>query len=57
MTYKNYLQNRITEIESRILSGLYDKEALEKELNILKLAEFQETLKESQNSTQQLLKG
>jgi len=55
MAYKDELKKRITELEQRIASSLGEKSDLEKELNRLRLSEFEEDLVAENN--QQLLKG
>ena len=55
MAYKDELKKRIEELEHRIASSIGEKSNLEKELNRLRLAEFEEDLVSENN--QQLLKG
>lgn len=55
MSYKDYLQKRIYELEYKIRNNLGEKDQLEKELRKLELQEFEEDLREQNN--QQLLKG
>jgi hypothetical protein len=55
MSYRNYLLQKIAELENKISKDSNEKEILEKELNQLKLAEFEEDMRES--SDQHLLKG
>jgi predicted phosphohydrolase len=53
MSYKDILKKQIMELEKKIQSDSQDKQVLEKELQRLKLAEFDEDMRE--NSNQQLL--
>ena len=55
MAYKDILKYRIAELERKIESTLGEKSELEKELNRLRLAEFEEDLVAEGNN--QLLKG
>jgi hypothetical protein len=55
MAYKDELKKRINELEQRIASSLGEKSDLEKELNRLRLSEFEEDLVAENN--QRLLKG
>jgi hypothetical protein len=55
MSYREELKAKIREIEKRIAQEESDKLSLEVELNRLKLAEFEEDIKESRE--RQLLKG
>jgi hypothetical protein len=55
MAYKDILKYRIDELERKIASSLGEKSELEKELNRLRLAEFEEDMVAEDN--QQLLKG
>ena len=55
MGYKDQLKKRIEELEHKIASSIGEKTILEKELNRLRLAEFEEDLVSENN--QQLLKG
>jgi hypothetical protein len=55
MSYRDYLQKRIHELEHRIKNNLGEKDELERELKKLELQEFEEDLREQGN--QQLLKG
>ena len=55
MSYRDQLKIKIREIEKRIAQEESDKLSLEVELNRLKLAEFEEDIKES--AEKQLLKG
>jgi hypothetical protein len=54
-SYKDLLKKQIKDMEERILKDESEKYQLQLELNKLKLAEFEEDLKESDN--RQLLKG
>lgn len=55
MSYKEILKKQIAELEEKIQSAKGEKSELEKQLNKLKLAEFEEDL--ATESTQTLLKG
>ena len=55
MSYRQLLLKKIAELEEKISEAKGDKEILEQELNRLKLAEYEEDMRESDN--QQLLKG
>ena len=55
MTYIKQLQKQITELNDRIRMNQGDVAQLQKELDKLKLAEFEEDMREEAN--QQLLKG
>lgn len=55
MAYKDVLKKRIAELEQKIATSIGEKSDLEKELNRLRLSEFEEDLVEENN--QQLLKG
>ena len=55
MSYREELSKRILELEEKISSDIAQKSVLERELNRLRLAEFEEEMKESQE--QRLLKG
>jgi predicted nucleic acid-binding Zn-ribbon protein len=55
MSYKETLKARIREIEKRMAEDESQKLELEIELNKLRLSEFEEDMKESQN--QKFLKG
>jgi hypothetical protein len=55
MSYKDELRKKIQELEKRITNDEHEKLQLEVELNRLKLAEFEEDIKESRE--QRLLKG
>lgn len=56
MSYKEHLQKEIRELEQKILSSQGQKLELEQKLQKLRLAEFEEDLRESSDG-QQLLKG
>ena len=55
MSYKEELKSKIREVEKRMAKDESEKLQLEIELNKLRLAEFEEDMKESQN--QKFLKG
>lgn len=55
MSYREILVNQIAELEQKIASDSSDKQILEKQLAKLKLAEFEEDIKESRE--RQLLQG
>ena len=55
MSYKEILLKQIVELEEKIASDSSEKEILQKELNRLKVAEFEEDIKESRE--RQLLQG
>jgi hypothetical protein len=55
MAYRDVLKKRIVELEQKIASSLGEKSELEKELNRLRLSEFEEDLVSENN--QKLLKG
>ena len=55
MAYKDYLKQRIKELEDKIVSSTEEKNAIQEELNRLRLSEFEEDMREE--SSQQLLKG
>ena len=55
MSHKDEIKSKIREIEKRIAEDESEKLELEVQLNRLKLAEFEEDMKETQN--QQFLKG
>ena len=55
MTYIKQLQKQINELNDRIRMNQGDVSQLQKELDKLKLAEFEEDMREESN--QQLLKG
>ena len=55
MTYQAELKKRIAELEAKITIAEVDKSELEKELQRLKIAEFEEELQEE--GKQSLLKG
>lgn len=54
-SYKRLLKQQIKELEIHIEQSTEKKEELQKELNKLRIAEFEEDMREE--STQQLLKG
>ena len=47
MSYRQFLLSQIAEIERKIASDSAEKEALQKELSRLKLAEYEEDWKET----------
>ena len=55
MEYKKILQQQILELEQKIANSTEEKAELEKQLNKLRIAEFQEDMVEENN--QVLLKG
>lgn len=55
MSYREMLLKQIRELEIKITEAQGDKAVLEKELNRLQIAEFEEEMRES--SEQRLLKG
>jgi hypothetical protein len=55
MSYRDYLQKKIKELENNIKYNLGEKDQLELELRKLEMQEFEEDLREQGN--QQLLKG
>lgn len=55
MPYKDLLQKQIKELEERIAKFNGDKSILENQLQKLRMAEFEEDIRES--DTKQLLKG
>jgi hypothetical protein len=55
MSYRDYLQKRIGEVENNIRNNVGEKESLEKELKKLEMQEFEEDLREQ--GEQRLLKG
>jgi cell division protein FtsL len=54
-SYKRLLKQQIKELEIHIEQSTEKKEDLQRELNKLKIAEFEEDMRE--DSSQQLLKG
>ena len=54
-SYKKLLKQQIKELEIHIEQSTEKKEDLQRELNKLKIAEFEEDMREE--SSQQLLKG
>ena len=55
MAYKDFLKQKIKELEEKIVSSTEEKNAVQLELNKLRLAEFEEDM--ATESNQQLLKG
>lgn len=55
MSYRDILKKQIAELEQKIQSAQGEKSELEKQLNKLKVAEFEEDM--ATESTQTLLKG
>ena len=55
MAYKDFLKQKINELEQKIASSTEEKSVIEAELNKLRLAEFEEEMASENN--QQLLKG
>lgn len=55
MAYKDFLKQKINELEQKIVSSTEEKSVIEAELNKLRLAEFEEDM--ATESNQQLLKG
>jgi hypothetical protein len=55
MSYRELLIKKIQALEEKILEAQNDKLELEKELNRLKIAEFEEEMRESNEN--RLLKG
>ena len=55
MSYKEYLNKRIRDLEQTMSKTSEEKEKVQVELNKLKLAEFEEDM--ATESDQQLLKG
>jgi len=55
MSYRNLLLKQIAELEQKIATDTADKAELEKQLHKLKLAEFEEDMRES--TEQKFLKG
>jgi len=55
MAYKDFLKQKINELEQKIASSTEEKSVIEAELNKLRLAEFEEEM--ATESNQQLLKG
>jgi hypothetical protein len=55
MAYKDFLKQKIKELEGKISSSTEEKKIIQDELNKLRLAEFEEDMREE--SSQQLLKG
>lgn len=57
MSYIKLLQQQIKELEIHIEQSSEKRENLEAELNKLKIAKFEEELREENNNSPQLLKG
>jgi len=55
MAYKDFLKQKIKELEQKIAGSEEEKKAVQAELNKLRLAEFEEDM--ATESNQQLLKG
>ena len=55
MAYKDFLKQKIKELEQKIASSEEEKTVIQTELNKLRLAEFEEDM--ATESNQQLLKG
>ena len=55
MAYKDFLKQKINELEQKIASSEEEKNVIQAELNKLRLAEFEEDMATEGN--QQLLKG
>jgi uncharacterized protein YlxW (UPF0749 family) len=55
MAYKDFLKQKIKELEQKIASSEEEKTVIQSELNKLRLAEFEEDM--ATESNQQLLKG
>ena len=55
MAYKDFLKQKIKELEQKIASSEEEKTIIQAELNKLRLAEFEEEM--ATESNQQLLKG
>jgi chloramphenicol O-acetyltransferase len=55
MAYKDFLKEKIKELEQKIASSEEEKKEVQAELNKLRLAEFEEDM--ATESNQQLLKG
>ena len=55
MAYKDFLKQKIKELEQKIASSEEEKTVIQAELNKLRLAEFEEDM--ATESNQQLLKG
>lgn len=55
MSYRDLLREKINKLELIITNSTEEKRAVEEELNKLRLAEFEEDMRNE--STQQLLKG
>ena len=57
MSYKDFLSQRIAELEKEIEKSTGEKDALISALNKLKMDEFEEDMRTESNPPQQLLKG
>jgi hypothetical protein len=55
MSYKDFLSQKIADLEKQIASATGEKQALQNALNELKLKEFEEDMRTEDH--QQLLKG
>jgi len=55
MSYRDHLAKQILELEQRIAADSKEKSKLQDELNRLRIAEFEEDMREGQD--QRLLKG
>jgi hypothetical protein len=55
MSYRELLNKQILELEERIARDSADKEELQRQLNKLKISEFEEEMREG--ADQRLLKG
>jgi peptidoglycan hydrolase CwlO-like protein len=57
MTYIKELQKQIAELNTRIQQNQGDVVELQSQINKLMIAEFEETMREESDNSQQLLKG
>ena len=57
MTYIKELQKQIAELNKRIQQNQGDVVELQSQINKLMIAEFEETMREESDNSQQLLKG
>ena len=57
MAYKDFLKQKIKELEEKIVSSTEEKSVIEAELNKLRLAEFEEDMREEAHNNATLLKG
>ena len=57
MTYIKELQNQIAELNKRIQQNQGDVVELQSKINKLMIAEFEESMREESDNSQQLLKG